>query len=304
MLHRYISFRRRIILTALITLFFFGAQPKSIGQSSAPGLDIFSGLDFNFRDINYITQYELLVRVTPGFKWDMGNHWQLAGQVYIPVINQFDEEFDYIQPNIFNLSKEFCLKNLYLKTSAGLFSMNRYGLDVKAFLPIREWFAFEGQLGYTGFMLIRPYWEISPPNRFSCLLGGDIYLSQWNTQVRCVGGRYLYRDYGGEVEIMRHFNHTSVSLYGRWNNYEGLDAGFRVIIAIPPYHRKHRAVNIRPASNFRMAYAVMYHPYTNKMYRTDPEENERDGWFSRDLLHWGSHTMQPDFIITELRKKE
>jgi hypothetical protein len=32
------------------------------------------------------------------------------------------------------------------------------------------------------------------------------------------------------------------------------------------------------------------------MYNTDPEENERDGWFSRDLLQWGSHTMQPDFI--------
>ena len=38
------------------------------------------------------------------------------------------------------------------------------------------------------------------------------------------------------------------------------------------------------------------------MYRTDPEENERDGWFSRDLLQWGSHTMEPDFIITEKTK--
>ena len=33
------------------------------------------------------------------------------------------------------------------------------------------------------------------------------------------------------------------------------------------------------------------------MYKTDPEENERDGWFDRDLLEWGSHTMAPDFII-------
>ena len=47
----------------------------------------------------------------------------------------------------------------------------------------------------------------------------------------------------------------------------------------------------------------MYHQYTNRMYRTDPEENERDGWFSRDFLQWGSHTMEPDFIITEMNKQ-
>jgi hypothetical protein len=39
------------------------------------------------------------------------------------------------------------------------------------------------------------------------------------------------------------------------------------------------------------------------MYRTDPEENERDGWFSRDFMQWGSHTMEPDFRITEMNKK-
>ena len=67
--------------------------------------------------------------------------------------------------------------------------------------------------------------------------------------------------------------------------------------------RVHRMVNFRPASNFRISYTVMYHQYTNRMYRTDPEENERDGWFSRDFLQWGSHTMEPDFRITEMNKK-
>ena len=57
-------------------------------------------------------------------------------------------------------------------------------------------------------------------------------------------------------------------------------------------------VNIRPTSNFYLPYTIMGHEWTNRMYRTDPEENMRDGWFSRDLLDWGSHTMEPDFIIT------
>ena len=103
------------------------------------------------------------------------------------------------------------------------------------------------------------------------------------------------------AEAMRHFNHTTVSVYGSWhptwNHKEEFDAGFRVVVMIPPYHRKHRTVNFRPASNFRLSYTVMYQPYYNTMYKTDPEENERDGWFDRDLLDWGSHSMAPDFII-------
>lgn len=76
-----------------------------------------------------------------------------------------------------------------------------------------------------------------------------------------------------------------------------MDAGFKFIVMLPPYHRKCRTVNFRPASNFSMIYTVMYHTQTNRMIITDPEENERDGWFSRDFLEWGSHTMEPDFII-------
>ena len=128
-------------------------------------------------------------------------------------------------------------------------------------------------------------------------VGGDIYLKRWNAQLRGVAGWYLYQDYGFEAEAMRHFNHTTVSVYANWNNLTRFDAGFRVVVMIPPYHRKARVVNFRPASNFRLSYTVMFHPYSNVMYKTDPEENERDGWFDRDLLEWGSHTMAPDFII-------
>ena len=299
MCHRYSSFKHRSVLAVLMLAFLWAGHPSAIGQNNRRSLDLFSGIDFNFRDINYNTQYEFLIRLTPGFKWNLGNHWQLAGQVHIPIINQFGESNKYIQPNILDLSKELRLGNLYLKASAGLFSMKSYGVDLKAFLPMCKWFAFEGQAGCVGSIIVNPVWTTSSMNRFVWTLGGDIYLTQWNTQFRGVLGKYLYQDFGCEIEAMRHFNHTTVSVYSRWNNADGFDGGFRFVIALPPYHRKHRVVNFRPASNFRMSYSVMYHNRTNRMYRTDPEENERDGWFSRDLLQWGSHTMEPDFIIKE-----
>lgn len=299
MFHRYASFKHHSLLVVLLFAFLLAGPSKTMGQTNTRSLDLFSGLDFNFRDINYNTQYELLIRLTPGFKWNLGNHWQLAGQVHIPIYNQYSDFEKYIQPNVFDISKELHIRNLYLKASAGLFSMKTYGVDLKAFYPMCKWFAFEGQAGCVGTILINPIWIASSMNRFVWTVGGDFYLTPWNTQFRGVIGKYLYYDFGGEVEAMRHFNHTTVSVYSRWSNTFGFDGGFRFVITIPPYHRKHRMVNFHPASNFRLSYSVMYHNYSNRMYRTDPEENERDGWFSRDLLQWGSHTMEPDFIIKE-----
>ena len=304
MFYKHASFRSHSIIVVFFALLFLSGQPKALGQDSSPGIDFFSGLDFNFKDMDFETQYKFLIRLTPGFKWNMGNHWQLAGLVRIPIVNQYGIEERYVDLTVFDISKEFRIRNLYLKASAGVFSVNRYGLDLKAFLPLCDWFAFEGQAGLVGLMTINPNWYIDVPNRFVWTVGGDVYLSQSNTQFRCITGKYLFKDFGVEAEVMRHFNHTTVSVFGLWNSRDGFDGGFKVVIALPPYHRKHRAVNFRPASNFRLSYLAMGHQFGNILYRTDPEHNERDGWFSRDLLQWGSHTMDPDFIITNKSDKQ
>ena len=276
-------------------------------QEHKMSFDIFSGLNFGLRDISYDRQYDLYIALTPGFKWHFGDHWQVAGQMIVDIVDQFDNPYynPYYnrQRNIFHfrmldISKELRLGMLYAKASAGFFTESRYGVDLKLFLPLTSWFALEAQGGLTGLFSTSGGWGFSPMQRFAGTIGGDIYLSRSNTQLRGVIGSYLYRDLGFEVEAIRHFRHSSVSLYANWNNKDDFDGGFRVVVALPPYHRKQRMVNVRPAATFNMPYSIMMHEWTNRMYHTDPEENMRDGWFSRDLLDWGSHTMQPDFIIT------
>lgn len=286
-IHRFL---RRCVLAGLL----LGAV---LSEASGQSIDIFSGVELHFKDLDFKRQYDVLINLTPGFKWDMGNHWQLSGQVIVPVFNQYGEDFSGIRPNNLAVSKQLKTGPFYWKATAGLFSHNRYGIDLKTFVPVTEWLAFEAQAGYLGQLFTWPFWYIGRPDRFAGTVGGDIYLKRWNAQLRGVAGWYLYQDYGFEAEAMRHFNHTTVSVYANWNNLTRFDAGFRVVVMIPPYHRKARVVNFRPASNFRLSYTVMFHPYSNVMYKTDPEENERDGWFDRDLLEWGSHTMAPDFIL-------
>ncbi len=277
----------------------WGSGVSAQGYTSKPGIDFFAGVNLNFRDVYYQRQYDFLINLTPGFRWDMGDHWNLTGQVYVPVVNQYGDDGNGFMVNNLAISKQLRMGSLYCKTTAGLFSMKRYGLDVKLFLPLTDWFAFEAQGGYVGWFNTDRDWRITLPDRFVGTVGGDIYIQKWNTQLRGEAGLYVYRDLGVEVEAMRHFNHTTVSLFGHWSKDYKYDAGFKIVVMIPPYHRTRRAVNFRPASNFRVAYSVMTNTVGNRMYRTDPEENERDGWFDRDLLEWGSHTMAPDFIINE-----
>ena len=173
MLQRFLSSQHRLLMVALLGLFLWTGRPQAVSQNLSPGIDFFSGVDFNFRDINYKTQYEFLIRLNPGFKWNMGNHWQLSGQVLIPIVNQYGTEYSFFQVNALNISKEFKISNLYLKATAGAFSLNTYGLDMKAFLPLCDWFAFEGQAGYVGSVYVSPYWEMTAPSRFVGTFGGD-----------------------------------------------------------------------------------------------------------------------------------
>lgn len=165
-----------------------------------------------------------------------------------------------------------------------------------------SWLALEAQAGWTGYCSMAVDWEASTPERLTALVGANVYLHKWNTQFRVRGGRFVYEDYGAVVDAMRHFNHCTVGLYGTYSNRGGLNGGFKIVMMIPPYKRKRRTVNFRPASNFRLVYSIEGDAYANVTYTTDPEENEREGWFDRNALSWGSNTMEPDFVLKERRQ--
>ena len=103
-------------------------------------------------------------------------------------------------------------------------------------------------------------------------------------------------------EGFRHFKHVSVGVYASYSDKGKENAGFKVVMMLPPYKRVARKLNIRPASNFRLTYSVEANNYMNRTYNTDPEQNEREGWFDRDLLPWGTDTMPPDFTIRERKE--
>lgn len=191
-----------------------------------------------------------------------------------------------------------------MKLTGGLFGSERYGFDVKAMYELNRWLAISGNVGLTGYCSMANGWEASTPGRFSALVGPEVWLAQWQTQIALRGGRYLYEDYGATLEAFRHFRHVSVGMYGMYSNRGKENFGFKIIVMLPPYKRTRRKVNFRPASNFRLTYNSDADEYSNRSYFTDPEQNEREGWFDRDLLPWGTSTLPEDFIVKEKQQPD
>ena len=265
-----------------------------------PKVEIFAGAELLYRDIFFNQLFEAVVNITPGFKWNIGNDWKVAGQVLLPVYNDYGGRYKKIRLNMAVVSKEWILQEKhFLKVSSGLFGLERYGLDAKWFFPYNERWAFEAQLGLTGFCSMAVDWECSAMKRLSGWAGARYYIPEVNTEFRLHAGRYIYEDYGIRAEAMRHFKHCTVGLYAQYNNKEHENGGFKIIMMIPPYKRKNRKVQFRPASNFRLTNNFNSLMYAMKMYTTDPEENEREGHFNRANLKWGANTMAPDFKAKE-----
>lgn len=285
-------------ILAFLSLLCNGVKAQEAGT-----VDIFAGVDLNYRDINFNGRvYDFLINLTPGVKWYMGKGWQSSAQVLVPIVNQYGDRYKKVRLNMAVLSKEMYFGDkMFLKASGGLFSSERYGLDLKGMYTVNSWLALEAQAGLTGYCSMAVDWEASKMQRFTALGGVDVYLNKWNTQFRARGGRFVYEDYGCIGEVMRHFKHCTVGVYAQYSDKAKKDYGFKVVMMIPPYKRTRRKVNFRPASNFRHVYSFDSDSYANTMYRTDPEENEREGWFDRDRMKWGSNNMTPDFTEKERR---
>ena len=273
-------------------------QPSQVEVAPAaaakvrPRVELFCGAELSYGDVNFLRLYNVLLNLTPGTKWHIGHDWMLAGQVYVPVANYgYGERMNMIRLNMAVLSKQlhFDGAGQHLKLSGGLFGKERMGFDVKWMWPVNSWLLFMAQAGMTGHWVLgvdtkgNSEKEFGKDWRFTGIVGLKVYIKKWETEFQLSGGRYLNEKMGGQIDIMRHFKHCTVGIYGQLHQKDQSDhysnhteaGGFKVIMMLPPYKKSKRKVVFRPASNFRLTYNAQADGVSMKMYETDPEENER-----------------------------
>lgn len=136
------TMHRWILPLCLSALFVCTGRAQSAENTR---VDVFMGAELHYRDIFHNKVYEVLVNLTPGVKWYMGNRWQLAGQVIVPVYNDYGDRYKKVRLNMAVLSKEWDWhRKLFLKVSGGLFAMERYGLACLGRTGGMDGFLFHG----------------------------------------------------------------------------------------------------------------------------------------------------------------
>lgn len=281
----------------VIILCSFGTL-SGLGQDDKGQIDLFCGAELNYNDTDLMRLYNVLINLTPGVKWNLGNGWMTAGQLSYGALNQgYDTKYDYWRIGMATLSKELAFGgNQHLKFTGGLFNRERYGLDARWMMPINSWLMLQARAGLTN-----QWWMSANETEFATkrwvatgIAGANIWIDNWATEFRLSGGRYLNEDYGMEGEVYCHFKHCSIGAFVQWHetyfqnltesnfNYSG---GFRVVMMLPPYEMAQNKVRIRPASNFRLTYNAQSNGYSMKTYQTDPEENEREYQMK---VQWGT----------------
>ena len=273
--------RRIFVVLFCLQIFFAGTRAQQNTQT-----ELFCGVELDYSDVNFIRLYNTLVNLTPGTKIHLGHDWQLAAQAMLPIDNSgYPERYNMIRLSMANVTKTFRFPhaNQYFKLSAGLFGQDRYGADFRWMYPVNNWLMLNARFGITSDWALGFDMSSNSESTFNRdwrsigIAGVSVWLDRWSTELRMSGGYYLNKDKGLEGEVMRHFKHCSVSLFGQYHDV--LDryretVGFRIVMMLPPYKKSHEKVVFRPASNFRLTYAA-HSGASMAKYMTDPEENER-----------------------------
>lgn len=264
-------------LLAVITTTY--AQPKS-------QFEVMCGANASYRDVNWNRLYDVWVALTPSVKWHFGSDWQATAGAYVPVVCYgYGHDMTKVRMSMAVLSKQLHLgANQHFKLSAGFFSSDRYGLDLRWMYPITNWLMVQARGGFTGkWTMVGSDKGVERMDKLTGSLGLNVYFEKWNTEARIEGGEYVYNDWGIECTVMRHFPHTSVGLFGAiheprayWSEYtQRHSGGFKVVVMLPPYKKSKRKFVVRPTNNFHTTYNAQSNEYSMRMYLTDPEENQR-----------------------------
>lgn len=241
-------------------------------NSSLFKVDIVVYPEFSFRNIKLSRMYDFLINLSPAVEVSLWKGSKLSAQLVIPIVNDYGYKYDSVRPGIISLSQTFRLPyNIFVTGTVGFFSNNRWGGDIEADYHFKnERFYLDARVSYTGFGMwgefknnvnIHPfkYGCTTEDMRVTFSIGGGYYWAKYNTQVAVHAERYLLGEYGGRLDVIRHFKYCSIGLYGMLVQYagnKGINGGFRFQVNLPPYRYKRtkHIPRVLPSRNMGFAY--------------------------------------------------
>lgn len=276
------------------------------GNPSAGKIDIILYPQLMLNNAWYDKLYGAVVNIAPAVRVGLWKGASFTGQVIFPIWNNMDGEVDHIRAGMLVFRQELRLpKNIFLTLSAGNFNANRIGADLSMAYRTGNGLWETGiNGGITGSSTFYGgKWEVTSWKRAS----GSAFLQYnepgYNLQIRLAAHRYIYGDYGGRLDVTRHFGEVAIGLYAMYSGGEA-NGGFHFSVPLPGKKRmKPRAVRIGIPEYFDWEYeAQSGNEYAarklGRYYETRPDENRNQrnynpAYIKALLGRYAAHTPNP-----------
>lgn len=245
--------------------------------------------------------FDYCVSIAPAFAATLWPGARLTLQPVFPILYQLDQ-YDtkrYIQIGNTNLSQQILsTKHWYISAAVGFFHAERAGLQAKVtFHAIRN-LDITLDAGYTyGF---NNSWKnglgfIRESQQLNFMAHASYYEPHTRLQIELQGGRFLYGDYGGRLDVTRHFGEYAIGVYGILTGGE-YNFGFHFAIPMGGKRQRRNAfVRLRLPEYYGLEYSYQaYFKYweekMGRSYTTQPDQNR------------ASHHWEPAFVEEYVRK--
>ena len=221
--------------------------------------------------------------------WFKGMH--ANAEVIVPVVNEFGPRGDNVRPGVLALNQVYRFSgNTFVSASAGIFTQDRYGLDVEA-----EKYAWNGNLsygfnaGFSSMLFFERMASIVYSDKFA--LTGSVHcnyrVSQYDLTLGVMAGKFLGGDKSLRFDMKREFGEFEIGFFGI-HAFGGITNG-GINITIPLYPSKYRnpgVVRVRSREDFTMSYLA----------KTNADQLIGLRYNTLNRLEYFDKKLNPDFI--------
>ena len=239
--------------------------------------------------------FDYSVRIAPAIAATLWKGGRLTLQPIFPILNNLgeDEHERYIQIGCANLSQQFIATQRWqLSAAAGFFNPERLGLNVNVgfhALPGLDFYVNGGYTYLANYSKQKGFGLVKASDKLNFMAKADYYEHHTKLQIELQGGRFLYGDYGGRLDVTRHFGEYAIGVYGILTGGEH-NAGFHFTIPLGGKRQKRNGfVRLRLPEYYSMEYSMQsYFKYwqqrMGQSYSIQPDENH------------SAHYWEPRFI--------
>lgn len=201
------------------------------------------------------------INLAPDIRTGFWKGMKFSYETIFPLWNEFGSRGDSIRTGMVTLNQTFRLPNaLFISTTAGIFSGNRYGFDfeTKKYFGNGN-FSLGGNFGVTSYIDFSGMTRILYSSEFMVTgsVSAEYRIEKYDLTLGASIGHYLQKDNSLRVDINREFGEIEIGFFAL-RSFKGVsNGGFTLTVPLfPSQYWNPSFVRLKVAENYSWSYVV------------------------------------------------